>query len=95
MVFIVVLLVVAVVVLVGWLLSVLRSRRNLFVMLRDTRLERDRAEARMHICEHSSDMVKADYEALKDECASLKERLIVAEGKLSRKGLGVKGSKRS
>ena len=94
MMVIVVLLVVVVLVVVGLLLSVLRSRRNLFVMLRDTRLERDRAETRVRIHEQACAELHEDYAALAKECEALRERANVAESKLSRKGCGAKGSKK-
>lgn len=72
-----------------------RSRRSLCLSLRDIRLSRDNAEARAEVAEHACDEFETEYNELRCERDYWKERAESAEGKLCRKGLGKKGSKKS
>ena len=81
-------------VLLVWIAVLTKECNKQAGLLREARLERDRAESRMRICEQASEDLREDYDELVKECAELKERIRVAEGKLSRKGLGTKGSKK-
>ena len=78
-----------------WLALSIASVNKANETINELRLLRDHAESRMRICEQAGDELHEDYTALAKECEELRERVAAAESKLSRKGCGKKGSKKS